>query len=124
MRRSLSYSKRETLVTFLRRYFYEYYAAAKKVPFDPARKEAVASLKELSGLYLLAGEIGHWFIDQYLKKGESARAWLERTALEKFDRAVNFSRDPHQRERAGPEKYPTPTLLEFHLGDPEAEALS
>ena len=38
MRRSHSYSKRELLDTCLRQFFYEYYAASKKLPFDPVRK--------------------------------------------------------------------------------------
>lgn len=33
MRKSHSYSKRELLDTCLRQFFYEYYAASKKLPF-------------------------------------------------------------------------------------------
>src|SRR5262249_28223218 len=124
MRQSLSYSKREMLVTCLRRYFYEYYAAAKKVPFDASRKAAIASLKEMSGLHMLYGDVGHWFIEQYLKKGESSRSWVQQTAFEKFDKAVLFSRDPRHRGRAQLEQYPPPTIMEFQFGDADADALS
>ena len=40
MRKSHSYSKRELLDSCLRQFFYEYYAAAKRLPFDPARKRS------------------------------------------------------------------------------------
>jgi PD-(D/E)XK nuclease superfamily len=124
MRQSLSYSKREMLVTCLRRYFYEYYAPAKKVPFDASRKAAIASLKEMSGLHMLYGDVGHWFIEQYLKKGDSSRSWVERTAFERFDKAVLYSRDPRYRGRAHLEQYPPPAIMEFQFGDPDADALS
>jgi hypothetical protein len=45
MRRSHSYSKRELLDSCLRQFFYEYYAAAKKLPFDPGRKPLVREMK-------------------------------------------------------------------------------
>ena len=124
MRQSLSYSKRETLETCLRRYFYEYYAAAKKVPFDASRKAAIASLKEMSGLHMVYGDAGHWFIEQYLKKGESSRSWVQQTAFEKFDKAVLFSRDPRYRGRRHLEKYPPPAIMEYEFGDPDADSLS
>ena len=44
MRRSHSYSKRELLDTCLRKFFYEYYAASKTLPFDSARKALVQKL--------------------------------------------------------------------------------
>src|SRR6266851_1736753 len=112
MRRSHSYSKREALDTCLRRYFFEYYASSKRLPFDAGQKDLVRGLKEFTGTYLLAGEILHWFIEHFLKKGPTAREWLERTGLDRFDRALRYSRDPvgmaHMRE----EKYLPPMLLE------------
>jgi hypothetical protein len=94
MRRSHSYSKRDALDTCLRQYFFEYYASAKRLPFDAGRKDLVRGLKDFSGTYLLAGEVLHWFIEHFLKKGPTAQAWLERTSLDRFDRAVRYSRDP------------------------------
>jgi hypothetical protein len=66
MRRSHSYSKRDALDTCLRRYFFEYYASAKRLPFDTERKELVRGLKDFTGTYLLAGEVLHWFIEHFL----------------------------------------------------------
>jgi len=63
-----SYSKREVLDSCLRRYFYEYYAAAKKIPYDAEQKELVRKLKELTGVFLYAGDRLHWLIEQRLKK--------------------------------------------------------
>ena len=84
MRKSHSYSKRELLDSCLRQFFYQYYAASKKLPFDPARKPLVQKLKEFTGVYLLAGEKLHWFIEQFLKKGQSSRDWAERTCTVQF----------------------------------------
>lgn len=124
MRKSHSYSKRELLDTCLRRFFYEYYAASKRLPFYPSRKSLVQKLKELTGVYLLAGERLHWFIEQFLKKGPSSRDWAERTCMSGFDLAVQFSRDPEANEGLRNRAYPPPMLLEFYYGDARAEELA
>jgi hypothetical protein len=124
MRRSHSYSKRELLDSCLRQFFYEYYAAAKKLPFDPVRKPLVQELKEFTGVYLLAGEKLHWFIEQFLKKGPTSRDWAERTCLAGFDLAVRYSRDPEANAGLRDTAYPPPMLLEFYYGDPRAEELA
>jgi hypothetical protein len=124
MRRSHSYTKRGVLDACLRLYFFEYYASAKRLPFDPGRKELIRGLKEFTGTHLLAGEVLHWFIEQFLKKGTSARAWLERTSLDRFDRAVRYSRDPEGMACMRDEKYPPPMLLEFYYQDPRAKSLA
>ncbi len=49
MRRSHSYSKRQTLDTCLRLYFFEYYASAKRFPYDADRKELARGLKDFTG---------------------------------------------------------------------------
>ncbi len=124
MRSSHSYSKRELLDSCLRQFFYEYYAAAKKLPFDPERKAVIRELKEFTGVYLLAGEKLHWFIEQYLKKGMTSQLWAEHTCLAAFDLAVNYSRDPEGNAGLRDAKYPPPMLLEFYYGDPRAEELA
>jgi hypothetical protein len=50
MRRSHSYSKRDALDTCLRQYFYEYYASAKRLPFDAGRKDLVGRQSSIDGL--------------------------------------------------------------------------
>jgi hypothetical protein len=124
MRRSHSYSKRDALDTCLRQYFFEYYASAKRLPFDAERKNLVRGLKDFTGTYLLAGEVLHWFIEHFLKKGPTAQAWLERTSLDRFDRAVRYSRDPVGLASMRDEQYPPPMLLEFYYQDPRAEDLA
>ncbi len=124
MRRSHSYSKRDALDTCLRRYFFEYYASAKRVPFDADRKDLVRGLKEFTGAYLLAGEVLHWFIEHFLKKGPTAQSWLERTSIDRFDRAVRYSRDPVGMASMRDEQYPPPMLVEFYYEDPRAEELA
>lgn len=124
MRKSHSYSKREMLDSCLRQFFYEYYAAAKRLPFDPARKSQVQQLKGFTGIYLLAGEKLHWFIEQFLKKGPTSRSWAERTCLAGFDLAVRYSRDPDGNAGLQETTYPPPMLLEFYYGDPRAGELA
>jgi hypothetical protein len=70
---------------------------------------------------MLAGEMLHWFIEQRLKKGVSSQAWAERTALEQFDRAVRYSRDPVRMASMRDDKYPPTMLVEFYYQDPRAE---
>lgn len=48
MRRSHSYSKRDALDTCLRQYFFEYYASAKRLPFDAGRKDLVRGPKQFT----------------------------------------------------------------------------
>jgi PD-(D/E)XK nuclease superfamily len=81
-------------------------------------------MKEFTGVYLLAGEKLHWFIEQFLKKGDSSGAWAERTALAGFDLAVRYSRDPVRNAGLRDSRYPPPMLLEYYYGDPNAEALA
>jgi hypothetical protein len=124
MRKSHSYSKRQLLDTCPRQFFYEYYAASKKLPFDPARKPLVQKLKQFTGVYLLAGEKLHWFIEQFLKKGPSSRIWAERTCTSGFDLAVRYSRDPEANAGLQDLPYPPPMLLEFYYGDPRSEEMA
>jgi hypothetical protein len=124
VRYSHSYSKRGTLDNCLRKYFCEYYASAKKLPFDAERKELIRGLKEFTTTSMLAGESLHWFIEQRLKKGISSQSWAERTALDRFDRASRYSRDPVRMAHMAREKYPPPMLVEFYYQDSRAEELA
>ena len=73
MRRTHSYSKRDVLDSCLRKYFYEYYASAQRTAFDAELKAEVRRLKELSNVFLLAGDRLHWLIEQRLKKPHLSR---------------------------------------------------
>lgn len=125
MRRSHSFSKRDTLLTCSLRYFFEYYAAAKSVPFDRRRKELVRSLKEMTGCYLLAGEILHDLIKLYFVKGSGwGTQWFVKAACERFDKAVRISEDPEANSWMSQEPFPPPRLLEFHYGDSNASRVA
>src|SRR5439155_174886 len=56
VRYSHSHSKRGTLDRCMQKYFFEYDASAKRLPFDAERKELIRGLKEFTGAYMLAGE--------------------------------------------------------------------
>ena len=56
MRYSHSSSKPSPLDSCLRKYFFEYYASAKLLPFDANRKELIRGLKEFTGTSMLAGD--------------------------------------------------------------------
>jgi hypothetical protein len=119
MRRNYSYSKRDTLESCARRYFYEYYAAAKHVTFDEDRKEGVRYLKGLKSRHLWAGEILHALIQLRLTKGRDwPNHWFIRQAYQRFDRAVRASRNPSE---AMNETYPPPLLSEFVYEEQDAE---
>lgn len=119
MRRTYSYSKRDSLESCARRYFYDYYAGAKSVPFDVERKATLRAMKELKNRHLWAGEILHSLIQLRLARGQTwSPTWFLQQAVQRFDRAVVFSRNPTQSHT---EKYPPPMLSEFAYREPDAE---
>jgi hypothetical protein len=107
----------------LRQYFYEYYASAKRIPFDPERKASLRSLKELSSVFLLAGDRLHWLIEMSLKKGLS-RAWLERTCFDGFERSIRYSMEPERNQHLAHGQYPPTMLLEYFCQNPKANELT
>lgn len=121
MRTSHSYSKREVLDSCLRKYFYEYYASARATPFDSERKAEIRRLKDLSSVFLLAGDRLHWLIEQRLKKGHLTRDWLQRTCVAAFDKAVTYSRNPDTNRHLAADRYPPPMFLEYFYRDGDAD---
>lgn len=124
-RRSHSHSKRDALRACPLRYFYEYYASSKAVPFDPERKELLRSLKEMTGCYLHAGDVLHQMIQLYFNKGRDwGQRWFVQTACQRYDKAVTYSRDPVANAGMQAEPFPPPLLLEFHYRLPDAETIA
>lgn len=145
MRQSHSHSKRDLLETCARRYFYEYYAATLKQPrersngeiqkslfddepaavvkqFSSDRIELARQLKQLSGCYLLAGDILHKLIALHLKKKSGwSIEWFLDKARTRFDQAVTYSRDPVANASLADQQYPPAMLLEFYYSDPKAD---
>jgi hypothetical protein len=143
MRKVYSHSKREVLAKCLTQYFYEYYAASaapapqasqlglfdRQSPgrvgsIERGRAEAAGRLKDLTNVYMLAGEILHALIATYLKGSRWGRQWFLKAAGERFDRSVVYSREPARNAAMESEPYPPPMLLEFYYGDPEAETIA
>lgn len=120
MRQEYSFSKRDALESCARRYFYDYFAGWKTVPFDAARKARVRAAKELTGVHLLAGERLHWFIRQFLTRYPNVPAWVEQFCLRGYDDSVRYSRDPAANAAMLNVEYPPKLLLEFHHGMADA----
>jgi PD-(D/E)XK nuclease superfamily len=142
VRQSHSHSKRDLLETCARRYFYEYYAASLKPSLPPAgnfqkslfddsgpasqplsseRIDQARQLKQLSGCFLLAGDILHKLIALHLKKrSDWSVDWFLDKARSRFDEAVTYSRDPISNASLAGQQYPPPMLLEFYYDDPAA----
>jgi hypothetical protein len=121
-RRSHSNSKRDALRACPLRYFFEYYAASKAIPFDAERKELIRSLKDMTGCYLLAGDILHRMIQLYFKQGQGwGQRWFIQTASQQYDKAVTFSRNPTANAFMLEEQFPPPLLLESYYGHPNAK---
>ncbi|MBX3394343.1 MAG: PD-(D/E)XK nuclease family protein [Phycisphaerae bacterium] len=88
-----SYSRRITLDTCLRQYFYQYYAADKDCPLRDELKADVRRLKALSNCDMLAGKILEQQIRLHLRRGaEWSPAWFLQRALNDFDRIVEQNR--------------------------------
>lgn len=148
MRQSHSHSKRDLLETCPRRYFYEYYASSLKerpdkkrvrvqrtlfedqstestTTFSSDRIALARQLKQLSGCFLLAGDILHQLIALHLKKRSGWPVqWFLGKASERFDQAVTFSRDPVTNASLADQQYPPPMLMEFFYNDPKADERS
>lgn len=145
MRQSHSHSKRDLLETCARRYFYEYYAATLKQPrgrsngkiqkslfddepaavvkqFSSDRIELARQLKQLSGCFLLAGDILHRLIALHLKKKSHwSVEWFLNKARRRFEQAVTYSRDPVANASFAEQQHAPPMLLEFYYSDPKAD---
>lgn len=148
MRQSHSHSKRDLLETCPRRYFYEYYAASLKAKpegsdncvqktlfdtepaataakFSSERVALARQLKQLSGCFLLAGDILHQLIALHLKKrSDWPVQWFLDKASQRYDEAVAYSRDPVGNASLEDQQYAPPMLMEFFYDDPRADQRS
>ena len=122
MRRTYSYSKRNILDTCTRQYFYEYYASAKKCPFDSSRKNKIRELKEFTNSFMTAGGILHQLIHLYFHRGSDwSASWFFNTASEWFNKHLFYSRDPKGSPHMENTPYPPKMFVEFYYDDPLAE---
>lgn len=123
-----SYSRRSMLEQCPRRYYYEYFAANKRLAKADPMKEEVHLLKSVQNRHLRMGTILHLVIGTYLRKaqqgeirsGESLVGWARKIFA--ADRAYS-RRYMNSGSTTHAEKY-DPTLLgEYLSGDPRADAL-
>jgi hypothetical protein len=102
--------------------FDEFEPTAIVEPFSAERIHLAHQLKQLSGCYLLAGDILHKLISLHLKKkSDWPVEWFLDKARSRFDVAVTYSRDPIANASLAKQQYPPPMLLEFYYGDPNAD---
>lgn len=122
MRRTYSYSKRQSMETCTLKYFFEYYAAAAGTPFDAVRKPLVQTCKAMSSVTAEAGKIVHTMIRIFLaKRPDLSGSWFINTAAANFDKNVAYSRDPEGLAWQRNQQYPPVMLAEFVYRDAEAE---
>ncbi len=147
MAHSYSYSKRSTLESCPRRYFYDYYTPAAPATrtdkqsllwddlsddfssgprrtITASRVALIRRAKALSNCDAVAGQILHSLIGTFLKKGGTwSTNWLLGSAGRRFDEAVVRSRQNRDVFDQSTD-LPAQLLLEFVYGDPEAESLA
>lgn len=89
-----SFSRRNTMETCLRKYFYNYYAA-KHFPVTADRMSSIRFLKTLSNQHLVGGKIIHNLIKLYLTKAktgtEYSLEWLKQRAIEKIQQSIEYT---------------------------------
>lgn len=106
----------------MRKYFYEYYASDKRCPFDDVRREQIRALKKFSGCALLAGSIVHRMLALRFGKGKGfSQDWIVGTALNDFDAAIEFARDPIAHANRLNDRFPPEELVEFSFADLDGE---
>jgi hypothetical protein len=139
MKLKYSHSKRDVLSRCMRRYYYEYYAsslrpssdtgslfdvfdALPKPKVDSARIAFIRKLRALTSCPLAAGDILHQLIATYLRKNPDWGVdWFIKKAGERFDRIVNYSRDPVGNRQMLEQDPNLGALLEFYYGTSDAE---
>jgi CRISPR/Cas system-associated exonuclease Cas4 (RecB family) len=90
-----SFSRRNTMETCLRKYYYQYYASKLEKSDDKRNLDSVKFLKGLSNQYLVGGKILHNLIRLYLTKAkvgtEFSLDWLKQRAKEKIEQSIDYS---------------------------------
>src|SRR5580658_2108349 len=90
-----SFSRRNTLETCLRKYYYQYYAAKLEDPGNRMNFDSVRFLKGLSNQHLVGGKIIHNLIRLYLTKAKNGTEfsldWMKQRAKEKIQQSIDYS---------------------------------
>lgn len=123
MRRIYSFSRRGTLERCLRQYFYDYYVCEADRLLDVARRTRILGLKNMTSAALLAGTILHRFIKLSFSRPDLSARWLCDKAIQAFDEAIEFARDPRRHADRLQQRFPPQELVEFSYSDLDGEAL-
>ena len=120
-----SFSRRNTLETCLRKYYYQYYAS-KLEPTGTKDFKSIRFLKSLSSQHLVAGKVIHNLVKLYLKKAQTGPEftieWLRQSAKQKIEQSIEYSKSV----LAGKEKqyqFPPFLLMEVFNEDPNASTI-
>jgi hypothetical protein len=118
-----SFSRRNTMETCLRRYFYQYYAAKQENLNVSKSSDSIKFLKRLSNQYLVGGKILHSLIRLYFAKAkeemELSLDWLKQRAREKIKLSIEYSNAVFSGQRVDYE-YPPFLLQELYFENPDA----
>jgi hypothetical protein len=126
-----SYSKRSTLKTCAKAYYFSYFGANKLTAKGELDKERLHFLKQLQNLHERAGDLLHLTIATYFRHAHQGNTWIFDT-----ERLINWTRKMFHNDRKYSRAYPdgdekakknfgrSPTLLqEFHYRDADADRL-
>jgi hypothetical protein len=118
-----SFSRRNTMETCLRKYYYQYYAAKQEKLTMGESFESVKFLKRLSNQYLVGGKILHNLIRLYFAKAkeemELSLDWLKQRAREKIKQSIEYSNAVFSGQLVDYE-YPPFLLQELYYENPDA----
>lgn len=123
MRRIYSFSRRNTLERCLRQYFNDYYVSEGDRLLDIVRRTRILGLKNMTSAALLAGTILHRFIRLSFSRPDLSARWLCDKAIQSFDEAVEFARDPRRHADRLKNRFPPQELVEFSYEDLDGEPL-
>jgi hypothetical protein len=122
-----SHSRRSTLEQCPRKYYYEYYGAAKRTALAEPHKDEIRWLKDLQNRHERAGSILHLVIATSLRQARAGNTW-DPARLESWGRQL--LRADRLYSRVNPDggnlpdvKYPPVLLREYHYRERHADAL-
>ena len=114
-----SFSRRNTLETCPRKYYYQYYGSKQEKRGSPKELDSIRFLKMLSNQHLVSGKIVHSLIRLYLTKAQEGTKYtldfLKKMARDKVTQSIAFTENYQQ----GDEKkhqYPPYLLQEVFEG--------
>jgi len=107
-----SFSRRNTLETCPRKYYYQYYGSKQEKRGSPKELDSIRFLKMLSNQHLVSGKIVHSLIRLYLTKAQEGTVYpldtLKKMARDKVTQSIAFTENYQQGDE---KKYQYPPYL-------------